>query len=75
MISKWMDLAVKIALDAVRTVSVDANGRKEIDIKRFARIEKVNESRLGSHFFDNTNSVSRSQAELSMILALSKESF
>jgi T-complex protein 1 subunit gamma len=43
MISKWMDLAVKIALDAVRTVSVDASasGRKEIDIKRFARIEKI----------------------------------
>lgn len=40
-VSKWSDLACKIALDAVQTVSMDENGRKEIDIKRYAKIEKV----------------------------------
>lgn len=40
-ISKWSDLACSIALDAVTTVSMDENGRKEIDIKRYAKVEKV----------------------------------
>jgi T-complex protein 1 subunit gamma len=40
-ISKWSDLACKIALEAVSTVSLEENGRKEIDIKRYARIEKI----------------------------------
>lgn len=40
-VSKWSDLACKIALDAVQTVSMEENGRKEIDIKRYARIEKI----------------------------------
>jgi len=40
-VSKWSDLACKIALDAVSTVSFEENGRKEIDIKRYARIEKI----------------------------------
>lgn len=40
-VSKWSDLACKIALDAVQTVAMEENGRKEIDIKRYARIEKV----------------------------------
>lgn len=40
-ISKWSDLACKIALEAVSTVSMEENGRKEIDIKRYARIEKI----------------------------------
>lgn len=34
-ISKWSDLAVKIALDAVETVTLNENGRIEVDIKRF----------------------------------------
>ena len=41
-VSKWSDLACKIALDAVSTVACEDNGRREIDIKRYARIEKVN---------------------------------
>lgn len=41
MLAKWMDLAVKIALDAVKTVSVTRYGHQEIDIKRYCRIEKV----------------------------------
>ena len=40
-VSKWSDLACKIALEAVSTVAMEENGRKEIDIKRYARIEKV----------------------------------
>lgn len=40
-ISKWSDLACKIALEAVSAVSIDENGRKEIDIKRYAKIEKI----------------------------------
>lgn len=40
-ISKWSDLACKIALEAVSTVAFEENGRKEIDIKRYARIEKI----------------------------------
>lgn len=33
-IGKWSDLAVKIALDAVQTVTLNENGRVEVDIKR-----------------------------------------
>lgn len=40
-VSKWSDLACKIALEAVSTVAIEENGRKEIDIKRYARIEKI----------------------------------
>lgn len=46
MIQKWMDLAVKMAVDAVQTVAIDGTvssigNRKEIDLKRFARVEKI----------------------------------
>lgn len=40
-IGRWSDLAVKIALDAVETVSVTEGGRTEVDIKRYAKVEKV----------------------------------
>ncbi|XP_055904805.1 T-complex protein 1 subunit gamma [Eupeodes corollae] len=40
-IGKWSDLAVKIALDAVKTVTLTENGRLEVDIKRYAKVEKV----------------------------------
>nr|XP_018904872.1 PREDICTED: T-complex protein 1 subunit gamma [Bemisia tabaci] len=40
-IGRWSDLAVKIALDAVETVTLEENGRKEIDIKRYAKVEKI----------------------------------
>ena len=35
------DLACQIALDATATVALEENGRKEIDIKRYAKVEKV----------------------------------
>lgn len=40
-IGKWSELACKIAIEAVETVALEENGRREIDIKRYAKIEKV----------------------------------
>lgn len=40
-IKKWMDLACEIALEATHTVAVEENGRREIDIKRYAKVEKI----------------------------------
>ncbi|KAJ8931474.1 hypothetical protein NQ314_015608 [Rhamnusium bicolor] len=40
-LSRWSDLAVHIALDAVNTVLLEENGRTEVDIKRYAKIEKI----------------------------------
>ncbi|KAK3731435.1 hypothetical protein QZH41_013620 [Actinostola sp. cb2023] len=41
-INKWGDLACNIALDAVNTVLIDrGDNRKEIDIKNYAKVEKV----------------------------------
>jgi T-complex protein 1 subunit gamma len=40
--SRYSDLMCDLALQAVRTVSHDAGGgKKEVDIKRYARVEKV----------------------------------
>ena len=36
-----MDLACGIALDATSTVAIEENNKKEIDIKRYAKVEKV----------------------------------
>lgn len=41
-VSRWSDLMTGLALDAVQTVSVTReDGSREIDIKRFVRIEKI----------------------------------
>ena len=41
-VSRWMDLMCDLALKAVRTVTWDAgNGKTEVDVKRYARVEKV----------------------------------
>ena len=45
-ISRWSDLAVKIAIDAVKTVTVEnsdaeSGAAKEIDTKRYAKVEKI----------------------------------
>lgn len=37
----WNDLACGIALDAVNCVHIEERGHKEIDIKRYAKVEKV----------------------------------
>ncbi|CCG81722.1 Probable chaperonin of the TCP1 ring complex [Taphrina deformans PYCC 5710] len=39
--SRWSDLMVQLALRAVRCVATDASGKREVDIKRYARTEKV----------------------------------
>jgi len=39
--SRWSSLMCKLAIDAVRTVSFEEKGRREIDIKRYARVEKI----------------------------------
>ncbi|KAG2393585.1 hypothetical protein C9374_007116 [Naegleria lovaniensis] len=39
---RYSDLMCKLAIDAVRTVAIDLeNGKKDIDVKRYARIEKI----------------------------------
>lgn len=43
-VSRWSDLMCKLALQAVRTVAQDETGEtgvKTVDIKRYARVEKV----------------------------------
>lgn len=40
-LGKLGDFACKLALTAVRVVCVEKNGRKSIDIKNYARIEKI----------------------------------
>jgi len=40
-IAKWSDLACNIAMQAVKTVTMEDGGRKEIDIKRYAKVEKI----------------------------------
>lgn len=40
-IGRWCELACQIALDAVYTVLLEENGRREIDIKRYAKVEKI----------------------------------
>lgn len=50
-----MDLACQIALDATSTVLVEENGRKEIDIKRYAKVEKVRYSLISNFVIIITN--------------------
>lgn len=40
-IARLSDLLVGLALEAVQTVALDDGGRKEIDIKRYAKTEKI----------------------------------
>ena len=40
-LNQWADMACNIALDAVRTVELTEGGRREIDIKKYAKVEKV----------------------------------
>ncbi|KFY46194.1 hypothetical protein V494_00567 [Pseudogymnoascus sp. VKM F-4513 (FW-928)] len=41
-VSRWSELMCNLALKAVRTVTHEVgNGKKEVDIKRYARVEKV----------------------------------
>jgi len=40
-ISRFSQLMVELALDAVKTVHIEDGGRAEIDIKRYAKVEKI----------------------------------
>jgi T-complex protein 1 subunit gamma len=40
-VSRWSELMCSLALQAVRTVTWEAAGKTEVDIKRYARVEKV----------------------------------
>lgn len=40
-VMRWSDLMCKLALQAVRTVAQEDGGIKTVDIKRYARVEKV----------------------------------
>ncbi|SPO03914.1 probable chaperonin of the TCP1 ring complex [Cephalotrichum gorgonifer] len=40
-VSRWSKLMCSLALTAVRTVASQTSGHKEVDIKRYARVEKV----------------------------------
>jgi T-complex protein 1 subunit gamma len=40
-IGRWSDLAVKIALEAVEIVMLTETGRTEIDLKKYAKVEKI----------------------------------
>jgi T-complex protein 1 subunit gamma len=41
LVARWSDLMCQLALQAVRTVARDDAGMKSVDIKRYARVEKV----------------------------------
>ncbi|GAA98632.1 uncharacterized protein L969DRAFT_88377 [Mixia osmundae IAM 14324] len=40
-VSRWSDLMCSLALRAIRIVTKDENGQKEVDVKRYARVEMV----------------------------------
>ncbi|KAF8477335.1 putative t-complex protein 1 gamma subunit [Kalaharituber pfeilii] len=40
-VSRWSKLMCDLALKAVRTVAKDVGGKQEVDIKRYARVEKI----------------------------------
>lgn len=40
-LNRFMELACRIAVDAVNIVAREDGGRREIDIKRYAKVEKV----------------------------------
>ncbi|ORY72414.1 putative CCT3-chaperonin of the TCP1 ring complex [Leucosporidium creatinivorum] len=40
-VSRWSDKMCRLALQAIRTVAMDESGAKTVDIKRYAKVEKV----------------------------------
>ncbi len=40
-ISEWGDRVCKMAIEAVKKVTITKNGKPEIDIKRYAKVEKI----------------------------------
>jgi T-complex protein 1 subunit gamma len=52
-VSRWMDLMCDLALDSVSAVVHQDGNRKEIDIKRYVKIEKVSTSCHPSFLLDD----------------------
>ena len=72
-ISRWSSLACNIALDAVKTVQFEENGRKEIDIKKYSMVEKVYSSSVyfGNKLFPSitlVEEVSLNQSKIPLLL-------
>ncbi|GAA6008533.1 hypothetical protein JCM10207_007146 [Rhodosporidiobolus poonsookiae] len=40
-VSRWSDMMCRLALKAIRIVSKEENGNKTVDLKRYAKVEKV----------------------------------
>ncbi|KAJ3185590.1 T-complex protein 1 subunit gamma [Geranomyces variabilis] len=40
-VSRWSDLMCGLAYDAVKCVNKELDGKREVDIKRYARVEKI----------------------------------
>ncbi len=40
-VNRWGDLMCELALEAVRCVATTTDGKREVDIKRYARVEKI----------------------------------
>ncbi|GAA5834657.1 hypothetical protein JCM5353_004510 [Sporobolomyces roseus] len=40
-VSRWSEMMCKLALQAIRTVAKEENGKSTVDIKRYAKVEKV----------------------------------
>eukprot|EP01130_Rhizamoeba_saxonica_P014082 TRINITY_DN60_c0_g1_i1.p1 TRINITY_DN60_c0_g1~~TRINITY_DN60_c0_g1_i1.p1 ORF type:complete len:550 (-),score=160.90 TRINITY_DN60_c0_g1_i1:34-1683(-) len=40
-ISRYNDLMCQISLDAIRTITIEEDGRKEVDLRRYIRIERI----------------------------------
>lgn len=40
-INRWAEMFINMTIEAVKMITVESGGRKEIDIKNFIRIEKV----------------------------------
>ncbi len=69
-IARWTDLMCGLALDAVKTVYVEENGVKEIDIKRYAKIEKVYLCFLFSSFLPSFQTSEITKAQNNILFSL-----
>ena len=61
-----MDLACNIALEATSMVTVEQDGRREIDIKRYAKVEKVIIVTMRQKDFNTVDQSEISETQLSV---------
>jgi len=45
--SRFADMMIELSLEAVKTVYIEDQGRKELDIKRYAKVEKIPGGEIG----------------------------